>query len=131
MLFRTLMTSCILLALPALALADPTGTFDVTGSGDGSAYSGTVKVSRTGGTYDVQWTIAGEKFVGTGIGAKFTGDRFEMGPASSDDTAISVGYASKNNFGIAMYFEQPDGTWQGVWTYGGAKKVNMETWTRR
>ncbi len=108
--FRMLMTCCKLLAMPAIALADPSETFEVTGSCDGSAYSGTVKVSRTGSTYDVQCTIAGEKFVGTGIGAKFTGARFEMGPASSDDTAISVGYAPKNNFGIARYFEQPDGT---------------------
>ncbi len=130
MLFRMILSTCLLTAMPVLALAEPSGFFDVDGSGDGSNYSGTVRVTRTGSTYDVQWTIAGEKFVGTGLGAKFTGDRFEMGPASPDDTAISVGYASKNSFGIAMYFEQPDGTWQGVWTYGGARKVNKETWTR-
>ncbi|WP_261323201.1 hypothetical protein [Rhizobium leguminosarum] len=45
-----------------------------------------------------------------------------MGPASDEHTAISVGYVSKENFGIAMYFEQPDGSWQGVWTYGGSEK---------
>ncbi|WFS01140.1 hypothetical protein [Rhizobium tumorigenes] len=117
--------------MPALALADPHRNVRRDEQLRGSAYSGTVKVSRTGGTYDVHCTIAGEKCVGTGIGSKFTGALFEMGAASSDDTAISVGYASKNNFRIARYFEQPNGTCQGVWTYGGAKKVNMETWTRR
>lgn len=29
-----------------------------------------------------------------------------------------------------MYFEQPDGSWQGVWTYGGSEKVASEIWTR-
>lgn len=118
--------------LPALAWADPTGTFNVKGAGDdGSQYSGTVKVARQGETYIVNWVIAGEKSTGTGLGAQFKGDRFEMGVASDEDTAISVGYKSKANYGIAMYFEQPDGSWQGVWTYGGSEKVATETWTRK
>lgn len=129
---RALLTACALILAPAAALADPTGTFNVTGSNEDATeeYTGTVKVVRTGQTYAVYWTIAGDEFVGTGLGAKFIGDRFEMGPASDNDTAISVGYVSKENFGIAMYFEQPDGSWQGVWTYGGSEKVIAENWTR-
>ncbi|NKN36477.1 hypothetical protein HFC70_08925 [Agrobacterium sp. a22-2] len=129
---RAILTACALILAPAAALADPTGTFKVTGSNEDATeeYTGTVKVVRTGQTYAVYWEIAGDEFVGTGLGAKFIGDRFEMGPASDDDTAISVGYVSKENFGIAMYFEQPDGSWQGVWTYGGSEKVISENWTR-
>ncbi|MDO6963096.1 hypothetical protein [Rhizobium alvei] len=117
--------------LPGLALADPSGTYNVRGLNpdDGKEYTGTVEVSRTGETYTVVWEIAGTKFVGTGLGAKFNGDRFEMGPASPDDTAISVGYISSNSFGMAMYFQQEDGSWQGVWTYGGSKKAAPENWT--
>ncbi|WP_407767738.1 hypothetical protein [Rhizobium sp.] len=117
--------------LPAIALADPTGSYKVAGtSEDGSEYRGTVKVLRNGETYIVDWMIGKNESIGTGLGAKFSGDRFEMGPASDEDTAISVGYVSKENFGIAMYFEQPDGSWQGVWTYGGSEKVSSEIWTR-
>jgi hypothetical protein len=117
--------------LPGLALADPAGTYTVRGMNpdNGKEYTGTVEVARTGETYTVAWEIAGTKFVGTGLGAKFKGERFEMGPASEDDTAISVGYISSNSFGMAMYFQQEDGSWQGVWTYGGSEKAAPETWT--
>jgi hypothetical protein len=115
------------------ALADPTGFYDVEGinAGGGSGYRGTVEVARTGETYSVQWTIGGQTFVGTGIGARFLDGRIEMGPATPDDEGLSVGYASDSNFGIAMYFEQPDGTWKGVWTFGGSDSVAGEIWTRR
>ncbi len=118
---------------PALALANPAGVYDVVGGNtDGtSGYRGEVSVERTGETYRVTWIIAGKTHIGTGIGAKFEGDRFEMGPATEDDTAISVGYVAADGFGIAMFFEQPDGEWAGVWTYGGSNRVAGETWTRR
>ncbi len=53
-----------------------------------------------------------------------------MGPGKPRRHAISVGYVSGNSFGMAMYFEQPDGTWQGVWTYGGSRQVASEMWSR-
>ncbi|UIY23004.1 hypothetical protein LZK76_13220 [Rhizobium leguminosarum] len=82
--------------LPAIAFADPTGSYKVAGtSEDGSKYQGTVKVLRNGETYIVDWMIGKNESIGTGLGAKFSGDRFEMGPASDEDTAISVGYVSR------------------------------------
>jgi hypothetical protein len=128
---RAIATACLMLATPALAWADPTGTFKVEGVNpdSGKTYTGTVTVERSGETYTVAWTIGGQQFVGTGLGAKFNGNRFEMGPASADDTALSVGYVSGKTFGMAMYFLQPDGTWQGVWTYGGSQKASPENWT--
>jgi len=129
------MVAGLLLAFPAVASADPTGSFSVVGDNPdtGKQYAGTVKVTRTGETYEVVWDIAGSRSVGTGLGAKFVGDnRFRVGPASRDDIALSVGYTSDNSsFGIAMYFEQPDGTWKGVWTYNGSKKAISEVWTRK
>lgn len=129
---RSIFAACTLILAPAAAFADPTGSFDVVGTNpSGAQYTGTVDVVRKGETYQVYWNIAGKEFIGTGIGAKFVGDRFEMGPASEDDTAISVGYVAEDSFGIAMFFEQPDGEWQGVWTYGGSETVIGENWTRK
>jgi hypothetical protein len=117
--------------LPTFALAEPTGDYQVQGKNpDGKPYTGVVQVTRTGETYSVKWNVGGTEFIGTGLGAKFIGDRFQMGPASPDDTAISVGYISGNSFGMAMYFQQPDGTWQGIWTYGGSDKASLENWVK-
>jgi len=127
---RSIAAACLMLAAPALAWADPTGTYQVQGVNpdNNQQYTGTVKVVRNGETYNVAWNIGGQQYVGTGLGAKFIGNRFQMGPASADDTAISVGYVSGNTFGMAMYFQQPDGTWQGVWTYSGSNKASAENW---
>lgn len=130
MLKRMLISAMIIAGLPSVASADPTGRFTVVGDNPetGKQYTGTVTVTRTGETYDVVWSIAGSDVIGTGLGAKFVGNnRFRVGPASKDDIAISVGYSSGgNSFGIAMYFEQPDGTWRGVWTYKGSEKAISE-----
>jgi hypothetical protein len=128
---RSLVAAALLLAAPTFAWADPTGTFKVQGKSpdSGKDYVGSVTVERTGETYKVTWKIGNSEYAGTGLGAKFVGNRFEMGPASPDDTAISVGYISGKTFGMAMYFQQPDGTWQGVWTYAGTTKAAPENWT--
>jgi hypothetical protein len=127
---RSIAAACIMTMAPALASADPTGTYEVRGINpdNGQEYRGLVKVVRKGETYNVAWNIGGTEFIGTGLGAKFIGDRFQMGPASPDDTAISVGYISGNSFGMAMYFQQPDGHWQGVWTYAGSNRASAENW---
>jgi hypothetical protein len=125
----------ILLAAPTLALADATGTYNVVGrnADNGSTYKGTVQVSRTGATYKVVWDIDGERSVGTGLGSRFEngGKSIVTGPASDKDTGLSVGYANKDSFGIATYYLQPDGSWQGVWTYNGSQRTTSENWTRQ
>ena len=62
--------SLVLLASSAWAVHE--GEYDVEGTnpGSGSGYSGTVRVSRTGETYNVVWTVGGTRYVGTGIGNK-------------------------------------------------------------
>lgn len=134
MLIRCLTAAALLALTPIAAMADPVGLYDVVGTNanDGSEYKGTAEVKRTGDTYTVTWNIGVSNFIGTGLGAKFVSDtRFEMGVATPDDIALSVGYVAKDNFGVAMYFEQPDGHWEGVWTYGGSTKATTEKWYRK
>lgn len=131
MLIRCL-TAAVLLALtPMIAMADPVGIYDVVGTNpdNGGEYKGTAEVKRTGETYSVTWTIGDSTIIGTGLGAKFVSEtRFEMGVATPDDIALSVGYVAQDTSGIAMYFQQPDGHWEGVWTYGGTTKATSEKW---
>lgn len=134
MLIRCLTAAALLALTPMAAMADPVGTYDVIGNNpdDGSEYRGTAEVTRTGDTYSVTWNIGVSNFIGTGLGAKFVSDtRFEMGVAGPDDIALSVGYVTKDSFGVAMYFEQPDGHWEGVWTYGGSTKATTEKWYKK
>ena len=129
-----IISACALIVAPALALADPTGTYNVVGRNidNGSTYKGTVEVTRTGSTYKVVWNIGGKQSIGTGLGSHFeNANTLGTGPASDKDTGLSVGYINKNSFGIATYYLQPDRTWLGVWTSGGSQKVTTETWTRQ
>jgi hypothetical protein len=128
------LSACALIAAPSLALADPTGTYNVVGhdADNASTYQGTAEVSRTGATYKVVWVIGGKQTIATGIGSHFeNGNTIVTGPASDKDTGLSVGYVNKDSFGIATYYLQPDGSWSGVWTYGGSQHTMSETWTRQ
>jgi len=123
----------IVLAMVATALAGPEGTYSVTGTNPGRSgtYKGMVTVKRVGETYEIVWNIAGTRFTGSGLGAAPVKGGSVMGPADSGDDTLAVGYISGRSFGIAFYVEQPDGTWDGVWTYGGSDQVGTETWKRR
>lgn len=132
--FSRSLAAGLLLALPATAcLADPTGRYNVVGVNpdNGAEYRGSVRVTRTGETYKVVWTIGGVRYVGTGLGALVRDGRYTVGPAHPEDTSISIGYISGRTFGQAFYFEQDDGTWRGVWTYAGSNKITSETWFRK
>lgn len=123
--------ACLTFAAPSRA--DPVGTYDVVGTNPGSdgTYGGTVTVTRTGDTYDIVWMIAGTRFDGTGLGARVVDGQYLVGPARPDDVSLSVGYVSGGSFGIAIYFEGADGSWQGVWTYDGSDRIATERWTPR
>ena len=127
-------TACALIVAPNLALADPTGIYNMVGRNieTGNTYKGTVEISRTGATYKLVWVIAGKESVGTGLGSRFTdANTISTGAASDKDTGLTVGYLNKDSFGIGAYYLQPDGTWFGVWANGGAQRVTQETWTRQ
>lgn len=110
------LAASLLAALPAAA--DFKGKYEVTGTDPegGGTYSGTVTLTQTSEvTYQVVWKIAGDTFIGTGIG----------GPEG-----LAVGYKSGANTGIAIYSQESNGAIKGVWTYAGGKKIGEETWSR-
>ena len=129
MLPRRLALSVFLALSPSLALADPVGSYDVTGVNpdSGEEYSGTVDVTRNGTTYSVTWTIAGVVSDGVGLGGSRGGANSTRAAASDDDT-LSIGYGNDDGFGISQYDLQPDGSWKGNWAYAGGG-ISTETWT--
>ena len=100
------------------ALADPVGRYSVRGTnpGGGSPYSGEVAVTKTGDTYRIVWNVGGQTYTGTGIGS---------------DDFLAVSYRSGNETGLALYNRKPNGTWEGIWTYAGARQIGTDRWTPR
>lgn len=114
------------------AFAGPSGTYEVAGTDPGNVgnYTGTVTVNRTGSTYSVVWSVNGTEYIGTAVGAASVKGTMTFGDAAENDTAIAVSYVSGKSFGLALYAEQENGQWKGIWTYGGSEKIGNETWTR-
>jgi hypothetical protein len=108
----------VLTVTAGTALASPVGRYEVSGTnpGGGEKYSGEVSVERTGDTFRVVWVVGGQQFTGTGIG---------------DKNFLAVSYRSGDQTGLALYAEEGDGTWVGVWTYAGGKKIGTERWERQ
>lgn len=109
--------AALVLGTPAAFAANPVGIYKVEGTnpGDGSKYTGTVKVEKTGETYRVIWVVGGTQYDGTGIG---------------DKNFIAVSYKSGKDTGLALYGED-GGNWAGVWTYAGGRQVGAEIWKRQ
>jgi hypothetical protein len=116
------------------AIADPQGRYAVSGTnpGDGTPYEGTVTVTKTGQTYQLDWDVNGAQFVGIGLGAETMPDNsLTVGPASPNDRVLSVGYVADGGFGQGFFVELPDGSWKGIWAYGGGQDIGTETWVRQ
>jgi len=115
--FRLVPALIALVLSASTTLADPVGTYEVTGTnpGIGSKYSGMVVVQRTGDTFQVTWAYpSGERVIGIGIG-------------KSDYFAVS--YRAGNNIGLAVYTETGDG-WIGIWAPAGSPALGTESWKR-
>ena len=99
----------------ASSLADPAGTYRVSGTnpGSGSTYSGTVTVKRNGDTFLLAWTIAGNRQIGVGIGK---------------DDFIAVSYRSGDSIGIAFYRADENSGWEGIWAPLGGQTLGTEKW---
>jgi hypothetical protein len=110
-----MLAGLVLLASTNFAFADPTGHYQVDGvNPDGSTYKAAVLVAKIGDTFSITYTMPNNATVkGTAIG---------------DDTVLSVGYSGGGDTGVALMYRDGD-SWQGVWTYLGAKKLGTETWT--
>ena len=104
-------------SVTAAFAANPVGSYSVEGTnpGDGSHYTGTVTVERTGDTYRVVWVVGGTRYIGTGIG---------------NHDFLAVSYKSGSDTGLALYGPEGD-NWAGVWAYSGARKLGAELWRRR
>jgi hypothetical protein len=113
---RLIMLAAAMLFAATAAFAEPAGEYRVEGTnpGGGSAYRGTVSVTKTGETYGVVWEIQGQRYVGTGIGNK---------------DFLAVSYRSGNETGLALYGEEAGG-WVGIWAYQGGRNVGAERWRR-
>lgn len=122
-----------ILTLSSQAQASPVGSFDVEGKNPGSesSYQGGVSVSRTGHTYRVRWRVGRQTFIGTGLGATFKEGKFVIGPADKDDSLLAVSYISDGSFGLAFFIKRNDDSWEGIWTYGGSRKIGRENWFPR
>ncbi len=122
-----------LVMVTSAALAGPIGDYDVAGTNPGGSpsYDGTVSVDRHGATYVVVWNVGGEEYIGTGVGAANVKGSVVFGDAEENDTAIAVSYISGESFGLALFAEQPNGQWHGIWAYGGSDTIGSETWTPR
>ena len=118
------------LMLPSIAMAGPDGIYHVKGVNpdDGKDYTGSVKIVRKGEIYRVVWTIGSNQTIGMGVGLRLVDGQMVAGPASDNDTGISISYSSDSTIGNATYTEFSDGTWRGVWAYKGYKKVSTEEW---
>lgn len=129
----TIAAALLALALPAAALADPAGTYDLTGLNpdSGETYKGTVTVTRTGETYSVVWKIGNDTVSGVGVGLRFVNGRPVIGPANPNDAGLSISYESGGEHGIATYLERPDGAWHGIWAFNGWKRISTEDWAPR
>jgi hypothetical protein len=114
---RHLLTVAALLWSTIAFAADPVGTYTIEGTnpGNGSKYSGTVTVEKTGETFRVVWNVGGSRYVGTGLG---------------DKNFIAVSYSSGSDTGLALYGED-GGNWKGVWTYAGSRNMGTELWKRQ
>ena len=113
------------------AVAGPVGVFNVDGTdpGSGNVYSGVVAIEKNGGTYTVVWDVGGTEYVGTAIGAASVKGSILFGEAAENDTALAVSYASGDSFGLALFVQQENGQWKGIWTYAGSDAIGSETWT--
>lgn len=120
----------VLFVFPMQAFAGPEGAYQVFGTspGGGNEYEGVVAVERNGDTYVVVWEVGGTEFIGTGLGAANVKGVVTMGPASGQDTALTVSYISEDSFGLAFYVERDNGEWEGIWTFGGSENIGTEVW---
>lgn len=132
MLTRALSAAMLVFATPVVALADPVGTYNITGTNldEDAGYTGQVTIKRTGGVYAVTWHIGDKELTGIGLGGKLVGSNFTVGPASPEDNVVSLGYTEDGNTGMGIYLNLPDGSWQGVWTSDGSEKSHPEKWVR-
>jgi hypothetical protein len=77
---------------------------------DATSYEGTIEISETGETYQLQWEILGRTIKGVGIKV---------------DDNLFVASAYEGSFGVVSYTFEGSRA-KGVWTLGGESKLGTE-----
>jgi hypothetical protein len=99
-------------AAPPPGMVDPVGVYKVTGNNpDGSAYSGTITVTKAGLVWRVVWKA---------------GDQTINGTALIMNGVLAVGYDG----GVGIYRPQGNG-WVGEWAERGQTAIGKESWERQ
>ena len=105
------------LLFPLLAEAQPaSGVYNMAGTNpDGSPYTGLVLLQdRGGGTYQVEWNVAGQRISGWGM-------------AQGD--ALAASYVLDGRVGVVLY-RNAGNAWRGIWSVTGGPP-GTETLTPR
>lgn len=107
------------ISIAAAPTYDLTGKYSVEGTnpGNGSKYSGTVEITKSGDTYKILWEV-GTLYAGTGI---ITGN------------TLSVAYVDEKveYVGVVAYTILKNGkVLKGIWAPFGNKETGTETLTR-
>jgi hypothetical protein len=107
--------AALLLASPAFA-QDVGGTYKVKGTNfDGSAYSGTAKItSSSNSTCRIEWKTGGSTSAGF---CMLAGD------------ALAAAYKLNDSVGLVLYKLESDGTLNGVWTIADKSGAGTEILT--
>lgn len=97
------------------ALADPAGTFAVSGvNPNGTRYEGALVSTPEGGVYRVEWRIGDAAFSGIGL---------------HDGRSFAVAYYGGFT-GVVSYVETRPGVWEGRWAVLGETGTGTETLVR-
>ncbi len=102
------------LALSSSALAEDIGGKYVVGGTnfDGSAYSGTAEITRSGGTCRIVW---------------HTGPVPSQGVCMASNKAFAAFYKLGPEYGLVVYELQDDGSLKGQWSIPGKPGIGTET----
>jgi hypothetical protein len=82
---------------------------------DGTSYQGTVTITKTDQTYQLQWEILGRTIKGVGIKV---------------DNALFAASVYEGHFGVVSYAFEGSRA-KGVWTTGGESKLGTETLVKK
>ncbi len=100
----------------ASAFTNPAGHYLISGTNpDGTTYTGDVVVEPAGGEYQVSWTAAGRKSVGTAV-------------PYLDFLAVSL--RRENDLRVALLMQEGEGR-VGVWVRDGEQQMGSERWARQ
>jgi hypothetical protein len=105
-----LAVAALLLPVAGLRADDAfAGTWNITDAKtlDGKPYTGTVRITKSGPAYKLQWNTTAGKYLGIGL---------------AEGNALCTGWGGKN-FGVVLYKINADGTLDGWWTVPGVTEA--------